>query len=305
MKKIMSVFLSILLIVLCGLSVSAEEISVNEKRIADISFGQMYYDESKELNQVWFELKINGDYVNVDRFIVHFSVDKSILIENNMYAGDDTLDYFANWEETDVGYNLIISSKEKSDFSDFVYRSGFKMLKTGVHNLTATIEIIYKNGTIEKSAINLVRLRNEVIDISEVEFVYINKENLNMHPVVAIAYTEYGTTVGDFLDIADIKNAVVMLRDGAILDSDEVIPADAFLATMFGMDVIDSIGIAFFGDIDNNGKITATDARLALRYSAQLINLADIAYHAADVDGKAGVNAADARLILRKAAQLD
>lgn len=59
------------------------------------------------------------------------------------------------------------------------------------------------------------------------------------------------------------------------------------------------------GDVDGNGKIVASDARLALRYSAQLEVLTDEQIAAADVDGSGKVTASDARKILRVAAHLD
>lgn len=58
------------------------------------------------------------------------------------------------------------------------------------------------------------------------------------------------------------------------------------------------------GDVNCDGKLTAADARLALRYSAKLEKLSEIQIAAADVDGKKGVTAADARMILRAAAGL-
>ncbi len=62
--------------------------------------------------------------------------------------------------------------------------------------------------------------------------------------------------------------------------------------------------IAFDSDVDGSGKITAADARLALRVSANLATLSGIALLAADADANGKVTAADARLILRKSAGL-
>ena len=59
------------------------------------------------------------------------------------------------------------------------------------------------------------------------------------------------------------------------------------------------------GDVDKNGKIEAVDARLVLRFAAQLQAYDEYEGWAADVitDGK--IVAADARIILRVAAQLE
>ena len=58
------------------------------------------------------------------------------------------------------------------------------------------------------------------------------------------------------------------------------------------------------GDINGDGKISAVDARLALRYAAQLTTLTDEQLLAADVNGDDKVSAVDARVILRVAANL-
>lgn len=59
------------------------------------------------------------------------------------------------------------------------------------------------------------------------------------------------------------------------------------------------------GDLDNNQKITATDARICLRASAKLIELTEEEKQAADVLNDGEVTAADARKILRVSARLE
>ncbi len=58
------------------------------------------------------------------------------------------------------------------------------------------------------------------------------------------------------------------------------------------------------GDVDGNGKVTAMDARLALRISAKLDEPTPEQLAAADFNSDGKVNAMDARNILRKAAGL-
>lgn len=56
------------------------------------------------------------------------------------------------------------------------------------------------------------------------------------------------------------------------------------------------------GDVDLNGKVTAADARLALRISSRLDNypdVKDVVFRNADVNGDGKITAADARIILR------
>lgn len=60
------------------------------------------------------------------------------------------------------------------------------------------------------------------------------------------------------------------------------------------------------GDVNNDGKITAADARLALRISAKLETVRnDGQFLAADTDKNKKITAADARKILRVAAKLE
>lgn len=59
------------------------------------------------------------------------------------------------------------------------------------------------------------------------------------------------------------------------------------------------------GDVNSDGKVNATDARLALRYGAKLETLTATALKNADVNGDGTVNSSDARLILRYSAGLE
>lgn len=63
--------------------------------------------------------------------------------------------------------------------------------------------------------------------------------------------------------------------------------------------------VVLFGDLDSNGKITASDARGALRISAKLISPAETAVYAGDLNRDGTVTAKEARAILRFAAKLD
>ncbi len=62
---------------------------------------------------------------------------------------------------------------------------------------------------------------------------------------------------------------------------------------------------AMKGDLNNDGKITAMDARLALRISAKLDDASEAQRIIADFNDDGKVTAMDARLILRKAARID
>lgn len=62
---------------------------------------------------------------------------------------------------------------------------------------------------------------------------------------------------------------------------------------------------ALAGDVDGDGKITASDARTALRASTGLESLTEEQKKAADIDNDGVITAADARDILRKSVGLE
>ncbi len=62
---------------------------------------------------------------------------------------------------------------------------------------------------------------------------------------------------------------------------------------------------AMTGDLNNDGKITAMDARLALRIAARIDEANEAQRMIADFNADGNVTAMDARLILRKAARID
>ncbi len=307
MKKFISIIMAVVLVAAGCLPVFATDDSLQKtaEKNVEISVGSMYFNENKSNNEVWITVLIHGEYEDIDKFVIHFSADKDILQSADMYMGDAHIDYKFRWDNTDAGFDLVLQAYMLDDYTDLIHRTGFKMLKIGTHGLSAIAEVIYKDGTSEELPVVFKSLRKDVIDENTVEYVYINKENLNIHPLVMTAYVNAGTKVGEFLAVADTKNAVVMLRDGTILDNDDVIPNNAFLATMFDGDKIDSIGLHLFFDVDCDSNVTAADARLTLRASAGLEKLDIAQSYAADVDGREGVTAADARKILRFSAGLE
>ena len=62
---------------------------------------------------------------------------------------------------------------------------------------------------------------------------------------------------------------------------------------------------ARIGDVNFDGRVTAADARLALRAAAKLETLENNAFLAADIDFDERITASDARKILRVAAGLE
>lgn len=87
-------------------------------------------------------------------------------------------------------------------------------------------------------------------------------------------------------------------------------PAAVFLAAIAGFlcfapRAAADAGFARAGDIDGDGRISAADARVALRAAVGLSLLADEIQPFADADGDGSLTAADARLVLRAAVGLE
>ena len=70
-------------------------------------------------------------------------------------------------------------------------------------------------------------------------------------------------------------------------------------------DAVDGEDVIKKGDVDIDGDVDASDARLALRISVGLETVTKEVKAIADVDGVTGVSAADARLILRYSVGLE
>ena len=81
--------------------------------------------------------------------------------------------------------------------------------------------------------------------------------------------------------------------------------AKAIVVSTMSVCGVDYVEPIIKGDVNGDGKITADDARKALRASAKLENLTNKETLAADINGDGKVSADDARTILRKSARLE
>ena len=102
------------------------------------------------------------------------------------------------------------------------------------------------------------------------------------------------------------KNFRILSADG------EKLAADALVGTGCRIQLLDANGcevseysIIVKADTDGNGKITAADARHALRTAAQLETLEGAYSYAGDMTGDGKITASDARKIIRISAGLE
>lgn len=107
------------------------------------------------------------------------------------------------------------------------------------------------------------------------------------------------TRVSEILEKFDSSDYVTD-RNRNKLNPDSYVPNGALCVEIRNENAVINTYICFMQDVNCDAKITAADARLALRHSARLEKLDDIQFKAADVNEDGKVTAADARLILRK-----
>ncbi len=111
-----------------------------------------------------------------------------------------------------------------------------------------------------------------------------------------------GLTAAQLLSQAG-KGAVIMTSDGKAVENTSLIGTGMILTMADGS----KKEIVVYGDVDGNGKITAADARKALRASVSLEKYKETSaqYKAANVESKNKISASDARLILRASVGLE
>ncbi len=204
-----------------------------------------------------------------------------------------------------------------------------KNLKLSEH--FAVWEFRCKDGT------DTILINTELIDILEKLFKYLDCKKIDI--ISGYRTSSYSPKVGGYStdqhtkgNAADFK---CMKKDGTYYSSNEICCALEDLNHKGGIGRINKttnvhvdsrgykcwfdecngekttdswykyLGITKPGDVDGDGKVTASDARTILRASSGLENLSTEKKKAADVNGDGKVTAADAREALRISANLD
>lgn len=77
------------------------------------------------------------------------------------------------------------------------------------------------------------------------------------------------------------------------------------LLLCFSMTAFAAENIQYYGDVNNDGKVTSSDGRKTLRVAAMLEDFTDIEFKLADMNQDGKITSSDARRILRVSAMLD
>lgn len=189
----------------------------------------------------------------------------------------------------------VVSDKLSIDFL-------FKTLSVGEHDLS--IEVTAYNEKNEKTEYDVVYafdLYEKTVLESEIPVIDKSIFELRNDYI----YIDHKTTPDSLIEKIEGTEVAVCVPVSGKLDDKEYIPNGAYLVTFYKGYVAKRYSICVSEDVNCDAKITAADARLALRCSAKLEELSVISFYAADVNADEKVTAADARLILRKAAGLE
>lgn len=304
MKKLLSLILVIMMLLTIPVFSYAEDTS----KVVKISVPEMI---------TFTEKKAYDSFVTFDVFIENWKQYSKISIitdyNENLFTG-----VYRHYPAIGGVKPIVVSDSDNNgrrvcslnppevaeyyDVKDYCFDIVFDVVAIGLHNITFNVEAYDLAGN--KVDVDL-QIDNEIYP--EV----ITAEAAGVYTLDALeiksgrVYENCGTIVRDIKNKLNSDNFRIRDKNGNILTSDDIISNGDKIEILYEDMVAYSTSICISYDVDCDGKITAADARLALRCSAQLEPFSENLYLAADVDGKSGVNAADARLILRKAAQLD
>lgn len=151
----------------------------------------------------------------------------------------------------------------------------------------------------------------EFIDINnpDVDIIYYDKIEVRENSKVSV--NDSMLTVVSSMSVSQVKRNIKNANVIFLTADDNEMSKTEKLATGCKVHVVDKDGkviveyeVVYQEDVNGDGKVTAADARLALRTSAGLNSLEGVYFVAADCNSDGKITAADARKILRIAAGL-
>lgn len=210
--------------------------------------------------------------------------------------------------ETDTGMCFYVSWNDKyydrNDGYSYSTVGSVKCLGEGAVNFNVRVEATDLEGNIIEPKVKItepyrvVKNKSELdytepdesADVRHGNFIYLNGEITNRE---ALEYVD-----GNNIRVAEYSGSTNLSDDALVTNGGK-------FYTMFDRYIVDSMYVCVMGDTTCDGRITAADARMALRIAAELEYPLWIVTESADMDGNGKVSAADARKILRVAAGLE
>lgn len=185
------------------------------------------------------------------------------------------------------GLNPVVKLIDGNKFEYIIYARDMEKLTNG--DFTVSYAENLSLVSFEETGNHDMCFYNDADNTVKISFMYneSNQETTLKMFVLTFEYTD--KAVYPSLKVTNIAGTYIKsVAEVVVLDEREETPAVSTIK----------------GDVDLNGKITAADARLALRKSAKIQTLSSGQMKNADVNGDRVVSATDARLILRYTAGL-
>ena len=266
------------------------------------------YDPEKKNSFIGNHVSFNVYIYGIERFekfkvFIDFDTD---LLELESTAVEEWIVVSSGGSATETGAEFSAYGTEwiKDGHSYVSSISGWMRVKgAGKLNINVRAEATDKDGKPMDVKVKINEYCDEVVDVSSYHIRIDEKYLYNEKP--KHAFFDIGTTVSEVIELVVAENVAVKNAAGEIMAPDALIATGSRIVTLFNGYEVEAKNVCIKYDVDCNGEITASDARLALRYSAVLENLDDLQYFAAEVTGDKQVTASDARKILRFASGLE
>lgn len=265
-----------------------------------------------------------GVYYSFDYNIAHIVVLDSNCINEDGTLTEEQLEWFRNdMSKTQAKWKIVAIHDPIYTNGDFcqedTYTDYMEQLTGLMEEYNVDIVLTGSDGVYYRTD---GMKNNEVSDSPKVSYPYCNNEETYYKTIpnpVGVMYSSLGSS-GSFSSNKHDVNNVDFPESGYSTNPKQPmfsaieIYGDTLYLTSYTLNgnrakKIDSVSIKkgnnATGDVNYDGQVTAADARIILRATAQLELLTADQLNIADLNGDSKLSAADARLALRKAASLD
>ena len=192
-------------------------------------------------------------------------------------------------------------------------------LKNAVCKYVPDMDIYACVGITDFGMINYSVLKNGLSDTFTVDILERSVENIKAQPIREITVKENSNVLDSAVGIKAINSCTaaeitaatggktkLFNSDGTEAKDSDTLKTGMKIKLIVNGTVVDEAEVIVLGDVDCDGNVSVTDARLALRQAVGLEEMSGARLAAAQLtDGKSAVSVGDARLILRAAVTLD
>ncbi len=196
-------------------------------------------------------------------------------------------------------YDPVTGTSEQIYTPDFSYRPYHN-----IYGMIVRFDVLYCDVTDKpKFDVDTKALRQERVRYRENQVTHISIERLPYK--LTYSTGEPLDTQGLQIKVWNANGTVQTLTEGFTVEGfDTTAAGERTLTVRYGgKETTFTVNVSpkMYGNVDKDGAITSTDARLVLQYAVQKINVTDLDTSAADVNRDGVVNSTDARLILQYA----